>query len=81
MCREDAVLELAAPDSDIRFVQMWVCDLVMSRSFILAIPEIILFADTESIAAKQEMEAEGILCVFQGLLVRIWGKRAADPQT
>ena len=51
MCREVAVLELAAPGPDIRFVQMWVCDLVMSRSFILAIPEIILFADTESIAA------------------------------
>ena len=35
MCREVAVLELAAPGPDIRFVQMWVCDLVMSRSFIM----------------------------------------------
>ena len=50
MCREDAVLELAAPDSDIRFVQMWVCDLVMSRSFLWAIPKSMLFAGSVSVA-------------------------------
>ena len=33
MCRGVAVSELAARKPDILLVQMWVCDLVMSRSF------------------------------------------------
>ena len=32
MCREAAVLELAAQIPGILLAQMWVCDLVMSRS-------------------------------------------------
>ena len=34
MCREVAVPESAAKLTDIRQVQMWVCDLVISRNFI-----------------------------------------------
>ena len=33
MCREVAVFELTAEVPDVRLVQMWVCDLVMSRPF------------------------------------------------
>ena len=32
MCREVAVLELTAEIPDVQLVQMWVCDLVMSRT-------------------------------------------------
>ena len=35
MCREVAVLELAAWNPGVQQVQMWVCDLVMSRFFVL----------------------------------------------
>ncbi len=35
MCREAAVPELAARFPDIKPAQMWVCDLVMSRSYIM----------------------------------------------
>ena len=31
MCRGVAVLELTAQVTDVQLVQMWVCDLVMSR--------------------------------------------------
>lgn len=34
MCREVAVSELAALVSGVVLVQMWVCDLVMSRLFL-----------------------------------------------
>ena len=34
MCREVAVSELAARIPGVQLVQMWVCDLVMSRSII-----------------------------------------------
>ena len=34
MCREAAVLELTAPVPGVQLVQMWVCDLVMSQTFL-----------------------------------------------
>ena len=39
MCREVAVSELAAPVSGVVLVQMWVCDLVMSRLFFTLYPK------------------------------------------
>ena len=39
MCREAAVLELTAQVPGVQLVQMWVCDLVMSQTFLELIIE------------------------------------------
>ena len=45
MCREAAVPELAARIPGIKLVQMWVCDLVMSRFIIWRTLENTFFED------------------------------------